>query len=145
MPANQNMTGRCLCGSVVFSVATTENGIGICHCEMCRRWSGGPVFAVHCESPVEFEGTEDIARFRSSDWAERGFCAKCGSNLFYRLVESDEYSLAAGAFDDQTRFVLENEIFVEEQPAYYAFANDTRRMTGAEAFAMFTAEDPDPE
>ena len=75
-------TGRCLCGKVKFTIGEGVDEIGACHCDMCRRWSGGPMFALHCKGPVEFEGEEHIMRYKSSDWGERGFCGVCGSSLF---------------------------------------------------------------
>jgi hypothetical protein len=33
--------------------------------------------------------------------------------------------------------VLTSQIFIDEKPAYYTFANQTKTMTGAEVFAMF--------
>lgn len=74
--------------------------------------------------------------FRSSDWAERGFCGTCGTHLFYRLLPTGEYILPAGLFQDQT-FELTNEIFVEQKPAFYEFRNETRKLTGEQVFAQF--------
>jgi hypothetical protein len=34
---------------------------------------------------------------------------------------------------------LGKEIFIDEKPDYYALAGDHKRLTGAEAFAEFTA------
>ena len=39
------MKGTCLCGAVEV-VAGDATQIGLCHCSMCRRWTGGPFFAV---------------------------------------------------------------------------------------------------
>ena len=32
-----------------------------------------------------FNGEENIERYSSSAWAERGFCKRCGSSLLYRF------------------------------------------------------------
>jgi len=84
---------------------------------------------------VKFEGADKIKRYASSDWAERGFCADCGSNLFYRLKEADRYIMCTGAFDDQSPFELVGEIYVDEKPPGYAFAGDHPRQTGEEFLA----------
>jgi len=107
---------------------------------MCRRWAGGPLLAVHLNGPVTFEGADNIATYRSSAWAERGFCKVCGSNLFYRVVADDTYILALGVFDDQSGFTMKTQIFVDEKPPGYAFANAVPVMTGAEVFAMFAGD-----
>jgi len=141
--AKEQKSGRCLCGGVKFTVDELRSGMGACHCEMCRRWTSGPFMAVDCETEVQFEGEENIGRYRSSDWAERGFCKVCGTNLFYRIVESGQYIMSAGAFDDQEYFKLKSQIFIDEKPAYYDFANDTRMMTGEEVFALYSGDDSD--
>lgn len=132
------MQGKCLCGSIEVTAPDTS-GIDVCHCSTCRRWSGGPMLAVHCGSEVTFAGDEP-ARFQSSEWAERGFCRSCGTHLFYHLLPNDEFILPAGLFGTEN-FQMDSEIFIDEKPAYYTFSNDTKKMTGAEVFAMFAAED----
>lgn len=133
------MTGRCLCGKVTFSTKVVHD-VGACHCDMCRRWCGGPGLAVHVNDKPTVSGEEHIKWFKSSDWAERGFCTECGSNLFYRLnLETTEYVAFAGAFDDQTVFEMTNQIFIDEKPSYYGFTGKIPSMTGAEVFAMYGA------
>ncbi len=127
-------TGRCLCGAVRFRAVGVETDFHGCHCGMCRRWTGGPGFGVAVES-VAFEGEEAISRFESSAWAERGFCNRCGTNLFYRLKEADRYILWMGAFDDPSAFRLTGEIFVDEKPEAYDLAGEHPRLTGAEFMA----------
>lgn len=135
------MTGQCLCGAVKFTAQGVPHDVGACHCSMCRRWNGGPGFAVEVGS-VAFEGEQDLVRYQSSPWAERGFCRKCGSNLFYRIQQSDQYLMAPGAFDDQSAFRMALEVFVDDKPGYYDFAGERRKMTGAEFFAKHA---PKPE
>ena len=131
------MKGSCLCGSVEISTSD-HHEVNVCHCNMCRRWGGGPLLAVHCGPDVEFGGNIDPATYRSSDWAERGFCPTCGTHLFYHVLSSDEYILPAGIFQDTDEFKLVNQIFIDEKPAYYEFANQTKTMTGEQAFAQFS-------
>ncbi|WP_028601069.1 GFA family protein [Ottowia thiooxydans] len=128
------MKGKCLCGSIEV-VAQDQQEVGLCHCTNCRRWSGGPMFAVHCGAQVEFSGPAPV-RYRSSEWAERGFCPTCGTHLFYHLLPANDYILPAGLFQDR-EFQLTNEIFVDEQPAYYALRNDTQKLTGQQVFEQF--------
>jgi hypothetical protein len=106
---------------------------------MCQRWTGGPLLAIECGSDISFEGEENVAVYDSSDWAERGFCSRCGSHLFYRLKPNDTYVVPAGLFDDSEDLVFQQQIFIDEKPAYYAFANRTKELTGAEVFALFGA------
>lgn len=127
-------TGKCLCGAVTFTADDVETHVHGCHCSMCRSWSGGPLLAASVGS-IEFQGGEHISRYDSSAWAERGFCARCGSNLFYRLKEADRHIVCIGAFDDQSPFELVGEIYIDEKPPGYAFAGDHPRQTGEEFMA----------
>lgn len=139
-------SARCLCGKVRFTVPQEQNEVGVCHCSFCQRWSGGPGFATHPSSKPEIEGEEFVKWYRSSEWAERGFCSECGSNLFYRLDgDEPQYSFFAGAFDDQSKLELVCQIFIEEKPDYYAFAGDIPSMTGEEVFAMFAPDNDSSE
>jgi hypothetical protein len=130
------MKGHCLCGAVGIT-APDNPQMSACHCSMCRRWGGGPFLTVHCGPDVRISGSEHVTAFRCSDWAERAFCARCGAHLYYRLVPANEYIMAAGLFQDGTAFQFSEQIFVDEKPGSYAFANDTSELTGAEVFAKY--------
>lgn len=130
------MKGTRLCGAVSITAPDTTR-MNACHCGMCRRWGGGPLLTVHCESGVHIEGTDRIIVYRSSEWAERAFCATCGSHLYYRLIPTGEYALCAGLFQDGTPFRLEEQIFIDRKPEGYTFANQTENLTEAEVFARY--------
>lgn len=130
-------TGHCLCGAVRITAKSISTSVGACHCGMCRRWGGGAFLAVDCGTDVTIEGEDAITVFDSSQWAERGFCSRCGSHLFYRLKGNQQYIVPVGLFDDDERFELKSQVFIDEKPRYYAFANETSDMTGAEIFAKY--------
>lgn len=125
------MTGHCLCGSVKFTATELSPRYHVCHCDMCRRWNGGPSMTIIAKA-AEFDGDEHITVYDSSDWAQRAFCARCGSNLFYRFNQSSDWFLWAGLFDDQSRFTLAQEIYVDRKPPGYRFAGEHPRLTEEE-------------
>ena len=143
MSDNGKRTGRCLCGAVRFSAKPKKPEVGACHCGMCRRWTSGPFVEIECDDVV-FEDETHVRRYRSSQWAERGFCDQCGSTLFYRLIESDQYGMAAGLFDDQTGLALTTQVFIDKKPDYYAFANPTKDLTEAQIFEMYVPPGIEP-
>jgi hypothetical protein len=108
---------------------------------MCRRWSAGPFMEVTGEE-VHFEGAEHIGVYRSSEWAERGFCRQCGSNLFYHILGADDYQLSMGLLNDTSDLKFALQVFTDSKPAVYEFANKTEMMTAAEVIAAFA---PPPE
>ena len=135
-------TGRCLCGAVTFRTSP-EPHVHACHCEMCRRWAGGPFLGVNCGPEVAFEG--QVTRHRSSDWAERGFCAACGTHLFYFFAQGPLYVVLVGLFDDQSGLSFDREIFIDRKPGYYAFAGERKRQTEAEFLDSIGAGAKAPE
>lgn len=137
MSDTEQATGACLCGAVRISAANMKTGVGACHCDMCRKWGGGPLVGVECGQDVSFDGEEHIKVFDSSDWAARGFCSSCGSHLFYKLKPTGEYIVPVGLFGDGHSFVLEHQVFIDEKPGYYSFAEKTTDMTGPEIFAKY--------
>lgn len=130
-------TGSCLCGAIQVIAKNTDKKIGACHCDMCRKWSGGPFMGIDCGSDIAFEGEEHISVFDSSEWAERGFCKQCGTHLFYRLKQNNQHFVPVGLFADAQGITFDHQVFIDEKPAYYAFANDTKNMSGEELFAQF--------
>ncbi|MGI3038847.1 GFA family protein [Vibrio diabolicus] len=132
------MKGTCLCGAIEV-IADAKNEVSLCHCSMCRKWSSGALHAVHCGPNVTFKGAEP-KRYQSSDWAVRGFCGECGTNLFYHLLPTGEYILSAGLFDNPD-FKLSLEIFTDEKPAYYDLNPTSQKMTSQQVFEQFSAKE----
>lgn len=128
------MKGQCLCGSVKVSAPDSVH-VSVCHCSTCRRWSGGPMFAIHCRPGVEITG-QGVVTYRSSEWAERGFCSQCGTHLFYRLVQTDEHFLPAGLFQDPS-LLLDREIFIDEKPDFYDLGGERERLTGRQVVEKY--------
>ena len=129
--------GSCLCGAVSLSTTSMNPHVAACDCNMSQKWGRGALMAVECKSDVSFRGEENIELYQSSKWAERGFCKKCGSHLFYRFKKNYSYFIPVGIFDDESDLVLTHQVFIDEKPEYYAFANETKNMTGEEIFAQF--------
>jgi hypothetical protein len=57
--------------------------------------------------------------YRSSASAERGFCNRCGGNLFWRTLDGDTLSIAAGSLDTPTGLKTAEHIFVADKSDYY--------------------------
>ena len=133
------ISGGCLCGAVRFTAAPATRDVGACHCSMCRKWSAGPFMVLDCGDTLKVADDSKLGVYRSSEWAERCFCRQCGTPLFYRLVAQNLHFVSAEAFDDREGYAFKSQIFIDEKPAYYDFANKTKNMTGPEVFAAFAA------
>jgi hypothetical protein len=137
------LQGQCLCGAVKVTATPKEKVTDACHCTMCRTWSAGPFIALQCGSDVTIEGGDAIGVYKSSDWAERVFCKTCGSCITYRMQQGGDCHMNAQLFDEAPEYPLSMQVFIDEKPSSYSFAQDTKTMTGPELFALF-AGDQDP-
>ena len=136
----KKLSGHCLCEKVKIVAAKVNPKLGVCHCGICRTWCAGPFFTVDCGTEVEIEGREHLGLYDSSEWAQRGFCRSCGTSLFYYLKPASQYIVSSEIFKDE-QLIFDHEIFIDEKPSYYSFANPTKKMTGAEVFAAFAGKD----
>jgi hypothetical protein len=130
----QRSIASCLCGAVKLETVVGTS-VGACHCDICRKWGGGAMLALNGGDSVRFEGGDNISVYPTTAWAERGFCAKCGTHLFIRVNQTGRYIIPAGLFDLDESLQFDHQIFIDKKPSYYRFGNVTREMTGAEVFA----------
>ena len=136
-------TGGCMCGAVRFEARDVPMKAGICHCEMCRRWTGSALIGVTVDlDKLTWQDETHLGRIQSSAWAERGFCKRCGTSMFFRVTMESEYSgkieLPLGVFDDPNGFEVTSEIYIDHKPDSYAYAGEGRKlMTRADCVAAF--------
>ena len=95
------VTGGCLCGAVRYEASAPPDNTSYCHCRMCQR-NVGNVFALHTTFPATAlrftKGSPKI--YRSSAFAERGFCASCGSPLTFRYrARPETIAVTVGSLD----------------------------------------------
>ncbi len=120
-------TGRCLCGQVTFSIAAEPLGARACWCRDCQYIaSGSPtVNVLFPEAAVQYTG--DIVTLRmvadSGNTVERGFCPKCGTQLYSRTVEPAGMPMRvrAGTLDNPGLQPPQGYIWVESAPAWAYF------------------------
>lgn len=134
-------SGQCMCGAIKFTARGVKLRMSACHCGMCRRWAGGPFFSAVCDG-LDYEGEGRPSTIQSSKWAERGFCERCGSAVFYRLTAEGPYqgltSISIGTLDDPEGFEFEREWFIDRKPGGYAFEGERECVTEAQAFSMLS-------
>ena len=107
-------TGGCLCGAVRFTIVGRLRDVTICHCAMCRRSSTSiGAYTACAPDAIALSGTK-LRWYRSSPIARRGFCSKCGSQLFWERIGGDHLSVALGSLDDGSKLKLGKHIFVED-------------------------------
>lgn len=116
--------GQCLCGAVRFQVDGELKAPDACHCSQCRRQSGHYWASTDVpRAKLTIEGAERLTWFQSSPRVRRGFCATCGSFLFWEPIGKDRMAVAMGAFDQPTGTQLGIHIFVADKGDYYSIAD----------------------
>lgn len=122
------MTGRCLCGAVAFEVRGPVRDVVLCHCEECRRWTGNAgAFAAARAADLVLAGESGLRWFESpaSDrGARRGFCAACGSSLFWQPAAGGTVSIAAGSLDPPTGLRVAGHWYARAAGDWYALPDD---------------------
>ena len=76
--------GECFCGTVQVEVSGEPEGMGYCHCQSCRSWSGGPVNAFSLWKPAAVRiatGAAHVGMFQKNPLSQRQYCKKCGGHL----------------------------------------------------------------
>lgn len=134
--------GQCLCGAVRFTARNVAVRVGVCHCDMCQRWTGVGLAEVSIpEKQVSWDG-DTIQTYASSAWGERAFCNRCGSGLWFRMTEdgdfSGTYDIPLGLFEDRGAFILSHEIFVDHRSVSMHLEDQgQRQLTRAECVEKF--------
>lgn len=136
------ITGRCLCGAVTATATVTDPIVRACHCDMCRQHTSSMFMSLATDpGSLKFDGP--AKSFRSSEWAERGFCEICGSTLWYGTIDDGQRHVAAGLFENAAGAPLKLEFYTDMVPEGYALAGAHRKMTAAECEALFAPEGGD--
>ena len=122
-------TGGCLCGAVRYRVRTDPIRVVNCHCGMCRRTSGA-AFMTFVHFPANefaWSGAEST-RHRSSDAAERGFCAVCGSTVsMHEAVLPDRVQVSLGSLDRPDLVRPDDHVWTSSQLPWLEVVDDLPR------------------
>ena len=124
-------TGGCLCGAVRFEVRGKLRPVISCHCGQCRRF-GGHFGAYTHVGDEQFTLTQErgLKWYQSSRAARRGFCAECGSSLFWKASERSGISVAAGSLDQPSGLDTAEHIFVADKADYYVLTDGLPQSPG---------------
>jgi hypothetical protein len=116
--------GSCICGAVSFEIEGDLKPPDACHCRECRKQSGHYFASTDVpRSALTVHGSENVRWYASSEKVRRGFCATCGSTLFWDPAHRDWTGVAMGALDTPTGTKLAIHIFVAEKGDYYDIAD----------------------
>lgn len=118
---NRDYKGSCLCGGVQYTAVGPLDDVIACHCRQCQKTSGFHVAMTRVPlQNFRLDKSETLNWYRSSNEAERGFCTRCGGNVFWKPTGKNSISISAGTLDQPTGLKLRKNIFTEFAGDYYA-------------------------
>ena len=123
--------GGCLCGALRYTVPGPLRGIILCHCGQCRRWHGHlGAYTSAARADVALEGAEALVWFATSERGRRGFCARCGSSLFFAPLGEGRLAIAAGSLDQPSGLEVIGHEYVANKADYVRIDDDLPACAG---------------
>ena len=122
------LQGTCLCGGVKFELGEAPDRLRHCHCESCKKLSGGGATvnvrmrsaAVHI-----LEGEDLIQTYRPPEGSAKTFCLACGSNLFGGGWPESEYcSVRVTTLDEPVGTLPSAHIYVRSVAPWETLPDD---------------------
>ena len=128
--SEETAEGGCLCGRVRYVATGRHLWAAYCHCATCRHHVASPVavFVGYRHGQVRFTGAAAPVIYRSSPDVERGFCAACGTPIFYRSDRHPgEIHLLVGSFDRPAAVAPTMHVFCGERLPWFDVADHLPR------------------
>ena len=124
MSSRNNKIISCLCGGIQLKTKGLLRPVLNCHCNQCMKTHGNyAAYTTSLDKDIKFIKKGTLKWFRSSKKAKRGFCKKCGASMFFKFLDSDNTSIAAGMFQNPTKLKTTMNIFVDGKLDYYKLDN----------------------
>jgi len=120
MEEKNSLSGGCYCGAIRYELIREPGEIVICHCENCRRISGGTAVAWILGKKADFRYTRGSPRTYVSDTgATWSFCEHCGTTLTYEGRDYDEsVDVSLVSLDDHPAHPPQRDANVAERLAW---------------------------
>lgn len=120
------ITGRCLCGAIRYSVESGPVGAAYCQCRDCQYVNGGmpnPV-VVFSRAAFHWLGAEPRSHATMADsgaQVSRLFCDACGSRIgAVNETLPAVIAICAGSLDDRSLFKPGVRIWAASAPSWHA-------------------------
>ena len=115
--------GTCLCRAVGIEIEEPlEHAPEACHCSQCRKQTGNFFVGINVRrTSLRISGENHVAWYPSSEKVQRGFCAVCGSTLFWKPTRAGYpwTSVALGCLDTPIELKVAKHTFVADKGHYY--------------------------
>lgn len=113
--------GRCQCGAVRYETTGPLRDVFNCHCSRCRRFTGHHMAATAVAADrLRLLASEPLRWYQPVEGVHYGFCARCGSSLFWKTdAGRSMISIAAGTLDQPTGLRTTTAWWVTEAADYH--------------------------
>jgi hypothetical protein len=127
--------GGCLCGAVRYRLNAKPLTMTACHCDACKKMSGGTNLFVITVPRDSFEHLQgDVQRFRrtaeSGNQSDVVRCATCGTRMWHEPQAFPVMTIAAGTLDDPSWVVPATHIWIEKALPAALMQDDAVKFTG---------------
>jgi hypothetical protein len=116
-------TGRCLCGTVRYELASELGPLINCHCQYCRRAHGAAfvtLSGVAASALRIVTGEKAIREWRTAGVGSRAFCEHCGTRLWNRAESRQDFlTLVVATLDAEPARGPVMHINVESKAPWY--------------------------
>ncbi len=135
MTSTSALEGGCFCGAIRYRATSPPVRGVICHCPMCRKHSGAPVLAFVHFRREDFTWVSGApTRYRSSAFAERGFCPTCGSTLsMHEAVLGDRVQVTVGSLDEPQNVHMDDHVWTRHQLPWFRIDDQLPRFPASSA------------
>jgi hypothetical protein len=111
---------------------------------MCRKHSGAPILAfVHFPKSSFHWLKGEPARYRSSRFAQRGFCSTCGSTVsMHEEVLEDRVQVTLGSLDDPGAVRADDHVWTQEKISWFEVDDELPRFRQSSTAVPSEASEP---
>lgn len=120
--------GGCLCSAVRYEIVGRLRDVIDCHCWKCRRFHGHTAaYTSVRREQLKLVAQSGLKWYRNITDEKydvyRGFCAECGSSLFWDPRGAPNIAVAAGSLDQPTGLKTIGHVWVSQAADYYTIAD----------------------
>lgn len=128
--ASDLITGSCACRHISYTASQPPSDVTNCHCTTCRKQAGAPYqsWATFAPGSLTWDKDKLPSVRRSSAFATRGFCPKCGSSVSMKYdYEPELLSVTTGTIDSAHQGKIPKPscyLFLQEKVAWFDMPDD---------------------
>jgi len=121
------LAGKCLCGSVQYTVSDEFVYAQNCHCSNCRRATGSafkPFAVIERDKLCVTQGKDSLLIFGDEKNSHNVLCKICGSLLFSVVRNGEFVHVTLGTLDDTPTVRPSAHIFVGSKAPWHSITDE---------------------